>query len=100
MFCLARSRAGRTWLTAASDCDASIPLQKATPVTGRWSFRGGGCGEQRMDALRWRVSHGWLTEPRSNPHLGTTSDRRPERSPSDPGSTLVLEGNLVFDRAF
>src|SRR5690606_23804106 len=45
---------------------------EATPVTGRWSFWAGGCGKQRMDALRRRVSHGWLTEPKSNPRAGTT----------------------------
>src|SRR5690606_16173316 len=45
---------------------------EATPRTGRWSSRAGGCGKQRMDALRRRVSHGWLTEPRSNTRPGTT----------------------------
>ena len=30
----------------------------ATPVNGQWSIRAGGCVEQRMDALRRRVSHG------------------------------------------
>src|SRR5690606_32403031 len=53
--------------------DASMgSLFEATPMIGRWSFRGGGCGKQRMDALRRRVSHGWLTEPGSNPRPGTT----------------------------
>src|SRR5690606_25497369 len=64
---------------AAHCCDASRgSFLEATPVMGRWSFRAGGCGKQRMDALRRRVSHGWLTEPKSNPRLGTTPRRRPD----------------------
>src|SRR5690606_19538947 len=49
---------------------------EATPVTWRRSFRARGCVKQRMDALRRRVSHGWLTEPGSNPWPGTTPSRR------------------------
>src|SRR5690606_26254332 len=34
-----------------------------------------------MDALRRRVSHGWLTEPGSNPRTGTASIRKPRTKP-------------------
>ena len=53
-------------------CDAPVGRVLRHASDWRKSSRGGGCGEQRMDALRRRVSHGWLTEPRSNPRLGTT----------------------------
>src|SRR5690606_21964793 len=71
MFCLARSPPARTRLIAASGALLLSPYE-ANPMNGRWSFRGGDCGKQRMDALRRRVSHGWLTEPKSSPRPGTT----------------------------
>src|SRR5690606_21169203 len=66
---------------AHCDCCHDAPVGaflETTSVTARWSSRGGGCGKQRMDALRRRVSHGWLTEPGSNPRRGTTPDRSPD----------------------
>src|SRR5690606_16753599 len=78
-------------------CDASIArFFEAAPVTGPWSSRGGDCGEQRMDALRRRVSHGWLTEPRSNPRPGTAPRRRPEPNLFNPLRTL-FESNTNLE---
>src|SRR5690606_23610146 len=52
---------------------------EATPLNDQRSVRAGDCGEQRMDALRRRVSLGWLTEPSSNPRAGATPCRRRQR---------------------
>src|SRR5690606_17973270 len=41
-----------------------------------------------MDALRRRVSHGWLIEPGSNPRTGTASVRKPASSPVHQPATL------------
>src|SRR5690606_12381127 len=69
MFCFPRPPVARARLTATG---AATLRFEAMPVTGQWSFRGGGCETQRREARRRRVSHGWLTEPGSNPRPGTT----------------------------
>src|SRR5690606_20694366 len=65
-------------------------MTEATKGRGRWTSRSGGCGKQRMDALRRRVSHGWLTEPGSNPRTGTASIRKPPTPPDRWPSPLAL----------
>src|SRR5690606_33913676 len=68
---------------------------EATPGTGRWSSRAGGCGKQRMDALRRRVSHGWLTEPRSNLWPGTAPPGDLDPFPQS-GQSLEGAKNLLW----
>src|SRR5690606_1443629 len=69
---------------------------EATSVTGQWSFRGGGCGKQRMDALRRRVSHGWLNEPGSNPRPGTAPSRRPDQVACNPADSPRMREEPFF----
>src|SRR5690606_26295893 len=69
MFCFPRPPVARARLTATG---AATLRFEAMPVTGQWSFRGGGCGKQAGDGLGRGGSNGWRPEPGSNPRPGTT----------------------------